>query len=267
MRFKRVIVTTLGFVFALAAARGTFAASKCSGDKIKAAGKKAASKLTCHAKAVTKGLMVDSTCIAKAEVKFSSTYAKAEAKSYLDDGCLTTGDAATIETQVDDCVNAVVGLAGGSPRWVDNGDGTVTDNLTGLQWEKKTDDSTVHDIDNTYSWLTGGGWADGTVFTMFLGELNNCVSTDGISTSGGFAGHCDWRLPTIGELQGMLNPGCLPGCLDAIFGVHHSSDAWWSSSTFSGDNLRAWSLETGAGSVSHESKTNSRTARAVRRAD
>ncbi len=38
-----------------------------------------------------------------------------------------------------------------APRFVDNSDGTVLDNLTGLQWEKKTDDSSVHDLDNEYS--------------------------------------------------------------------------------------------------------------------
>src|SRR6185369_15875626 len=31
------------------------------------------------------------------------------------------------------------------PRWVDNGDNTVIDNMTDLVWEKKTDDSSVHD--------------------------------------------------------------------------------------------------------------------------
>src|ERR1051325_2383439 len=30
--------------------------------------------------------------------------------------------------------------------------GTVKDNLTGLQWEQKTDDGTVHDKDNGYAW-------------------------------------------------------------------------------------------------------------------
>jgi hypothetical protein len=46
-----------------------------------------------------------------------------------------------------------VALGSGSscdaPRFVYNGDGTATDNLTGLQWEQQTDDSTVRDKDNT----------------------------------------------------------------------------------------------------------------------
>src|SRR5262245_33383010 len=37
-------------------------------------------------------------------------------------------------------------------RYRDNGDGTVTDYDTGLQWEQKTDDGTLHDKDNQYIW-------------------------------------------------------------------------------------------------------------------
>src|SRR2546429_7397381 len=64
-------------------------------------------------------------------------------------------------------------------RFVDNGDGTVTDNQTGLQWEQKT--TTVgsgvnladpHDVDNSYTWSSSGTAADGTAFTDFLATLN-----------------------------------------------------------------------------------------------
>jgi len=37
-------------------------------------------------------------------------------------------------------------------RFVDNGDGTVTDNMTGLMWEKKDNSSGIHDMDNIYTW-------------------------------------------------------------------------------------------------------------------
>jgi len=86
-------------------------------------------------------------------------------------------------------------------RFVDNGDGTITDRVTGLMWEKKSDDGSVHDKDNRYSLSTGPPWnADGTVFTQFLTTLNQK----------GFAGHSDWRLPTIQELETLVDDrGCV----------------------------------------------------------
>src|SRR5262245_33925645 len=117
VRTLSAIILSVGV---LAASGEVFAASKCSGDKIKATGKKALGKLKCHSKAVKRGQAVDAACLAKAEEKFSIAFATAEAKLYVDDGCLTTGDADPVETQVDDFVNAIVGglAGGGAPQTV-----------------------------------------------------------------------------------------------------------------------------------------------------
>ena len=75
--------------------------------------------------------------------------------------------------------------------YTDNDDGTITDNNTGLMWEKKdslgggADPDNAHDADNTYSWSSSGTDPDGTAFTDFLGELNGCESSDGNAITGG----------------------------------------------------------------------------------
>ena len=84
-------------------------------------------------------------------------------------------------------------------RFVDNGDGTITDNQTKLIWEKKSDVGDIHDKDNTYTWSISESAADGTAYTVFLSGLN------GASSGNCFTGKCDWRLPTIGELSGLVN--------------------------------------------------------------
>ena len=130
-------------------------------------------------------------------------------------------------------------------RFGDNGDGTVTDYDTGLQWEQKTDDGGLHDTDNHYNWSAGSYLpdftaADGDAFVYFLASLNDCASNDnGATLTGGFAGHCDWRIPTLVELLGMADPGA-PGCGtlsghcidESVFGPVHllpNSPSYWSS--------------------------------------
>ena len=74
----------------------------------------------------------------------------------------------------------------GTARYVDNGDGTVTDHYTGLQWEKKdgagggANLANPHDVDNRYTWSGSGTAADGTAYTDFLSQLNTCTSPDGV---------------------------------------------------------------------------------------
>ena len=127
-----------------------------------------------------------------------------------------------------------------TPRYIDHGNGTVTDRQTGLMWEQKTNDASIHDISNTYTWtISGDPWPmDGSVLTVFLNGLND--------TAGGgaacFAGHCDWRLPSedgynppgMGghELAGILRwpeYPCLPGpCLDSAFGTPPNANPQYS---------------------------------------
>jgi hypothetical protein len=68
----------------------------------------------------------------------------------------------------------------------------------------------------------------------FLAELNDCELFGGILT-GGFAGHCDWRLPTFDELQTIIDTsqgtcgGGSGACIDPTFGP--TAAGYWSSMT------------------------------------
>ncbi len=73
-------------------------------------------------------------------------------------------------------VRAVRGDAYGVNEYIDNGDGTITDNSTGLMW---TQDDNGEGID----WETALDYAENIEF----------------------AGHSDWRLPNVKELQGIVD--------------------------------------------------------------
>lgn len=166
------------------------------------------------------------------------------------------------------------------PHFVDNGDGTVTDNLTGLMWEKKSAAGAGdgHDVLNTYNWSAASPYQkpDGTLFTTFLGTLNGgdyYNPTDMLDESAGagtcFANHCDWRIPTIVELKSIVElsaSGCVVSgspCIDPAFGPTLASN-YWSSSTVAGTTSYAWYVSFYEGFVSDYFKNVGYLARAVR---
>jgi hypothetical protein len=81
-------------------------------------------------------------------------------------------------------------------------------------------------VNNRYDCSESGSAPDGEAFTEFLGTLNRATSSDGVAVAGCFANHCDWRLPQIEELRGILPspyPGCLSRpCIDPRFGPTQS---------------------------------------------
>jgi hypothetical protein len=158
------------------------------------------------------------------------------------------------------------------PHYVDNGDGTVTDNTTGLMWELKTGTAVdtactaladVHNVNNCYTWSTGDNNPDGTLYSIFLQQLNGLNSPGGTSC---FAGHCDWRVPEVGELRSILAAPypCFPEpCIDPIFTATQAF-IYWSSSTLAPDISATWIVYFSDGTVSNSGKIDGRYARAVR---
>ncbi len=118
------------------------------------------------------------------------------------------------------------------------------DNVTGLIWEVKTDDGSIHDKDNNFTWCdtnpdTNGGdqgaCADPAAeddTEAFIAKLNQ----------DNFGGFSDWRMPTVKELSTLVNLGASDEApaVDADFFPNTISDNYWSATTAADQPTWAW---------------------------
>ncbi|MBF0615040.1 MAG: DUF1566 domain-containing protein [Magnetococcales bacterium] len=139
----------------------------------------------------------------------------------------TTGDDGTNRT----------GVAWPTPRFTDNGNGTVTDNLTGLIWLKHA---------NCFGWR---------IWTTALNDANNLASGSCGLSDGSVAGN--WRLPSIRELNSLIDISRSTPALPSghPFISVASSYSYWSSTTNTGDTSLALGISISSGILSSFNKT------------
>jgi hypothetical protein len=135
------------------------------------------------------------------------------------------------------------GVAWPTLRFIDNQNGTVTDNLTGLIWMKNASNVGA----DGFGLKT---WADA------LSAANGLHTGQYGLTDGSQAG--DWRLPNVRELQSLVDYGRSAPAFPAghpFTGVQ----AWyyWSSTTYEDGTLNAWDVGFNDGGLYRNGKTSS----------
>jgi hypothetical protein len=119
-------------------------------------------------------------------------------------------------------------------QFSDNGNGTVTDNLTGLVWVKAVHTDTI-------------SWEDALVYAESLS----------------FAGQTDWRLPNIKELQSICQQTISnPTISNSFFSV--GVKKIWSSTTLPNQTTKSWFLDSREGIATYDIKANKHSVLCVR---
>jgi len=122
----------------------------------------------------------------------------------------------------------------------------VRDNVTGLVWENKMDDDSIHDKDNTYNWNDAQ--------SVFIATLN----------SQNFGGHSDWRLPTVIELSFLVDRDGYDPSINTTYFPNTVSSYYWSSTTHASNPDYAWLVYFDDGEVDNLEKSSLGYVRAVR---
>ena len=108
-----------------------------------------------------------------------------------------------------------------SPSYTNNGNGTVTDNITGLMWQK----------------------ADGGEMTI-EGAIIYCSNIN-------LGGYSDWRLPNCHELFSILNHDKVNPATDTAYFAKTLAEYWWSTNRQIDDSTKVWVVNAGGGIGAH----------------
>jgi len=133
------------------------------------------------------------------------------------------------------CVRGAELSKPGDKPYTDGGNGTVTDNHTGLTWQKTEG-------------LAAATWEEA---LQYVATLN-------------LGGHNDWRLPNVRELESISSAYTVRPTIDTEAFPGTPNALYWTSTSLARHGERAWTVSFTYGVVSYNNKTDKLHVRAVR---
>jgi hypothetical protein len=111
-------------------------------------------------------------------------------------------------------------------HYKENGDGTVTDNFTGLVWQQSK-------AQNLMTWEEALRYASGLTL----------------------AGASDWRVPNVKEIQSLNDTKLIKPSFNKNYFTNVQSGNFWTSTTMVNDPAKSWDINVDYGIVSYNDKT------------
>ena len=127
-------------------------------------------------------------------------------------------------------------------RFIDNKDGTITDSKTGLIWVKNPHTDLPEEFKSYMPWKQA---------------IETCKVLN-------YAGHKDWRLPTIEELRELVDYTRRQPAINTSIFPDTKSSYYWTSTTYADFSDDAWIVSFYNGSTGVGDKTNEYYVRPVR---
>lgn len=117
---------------------------------------------------------------------------------------------------------------------IDNGNGTITDSMTGLMWKQCSEGQSGNDC--------ATGSAEGFTWQLALQRVQE------INISG-FAGYTDWRVPNIKELSSLVDHQCSYPSINLARFPNTPAMWYWSASATAGLPGNVWYVYFGNGYI------------------
>jgi hypothetical protein len=122
--------------------------------------------------------------------------------------------------------NADIAITKPDSQYTDHGDGTVTDNETGLMWQSCS-------LGQSYN----AGACDGTASTMNWQQALAAAQTANMNTDFGYN---DWRLPNITQLNSLTDDACYKPSINETLFPATVNGTYWSASSHASLSNSAW---------------------------
>lgn len=118
-------------------------------------------------------------------------------------------------------------------RFEINGDGTVTDELTGLMWKQCLEGQSGIDCTQESA-------------QTFIWKVARQQAID-VNKNKNFAGHDDWRIPNIKELSSIVESECYEPAINLNVFPNMPGKFVWSSTPFANGTNHAWGVDFSSG--------------------